>query len=210
MPRSARRVFAAVLAAGESRRMGRVKPLLPWGETTILGQILHNLLASQVGEVWVVTGFEAGAVGAVAADFGARVLFNPSYASGEMLSSLQVAVRALPARCSGVLVVLADQPLIPTAIFDQVIAAFDDDQERIVAPTYKGQRGHPVLIGRRFFAELLGLAPGSAPRDLLQAHEAAFHLLAVESEAVLLDLDRPGEYERYRPRQAGEEPDAEP
>lgn len=202
-------VIAAVLAAGESRRMEDAKPLLPWGQTTMLGQILHNLLASRVDEVWVVTGLKAEAVSMVAAGYGARVLFNPDYTSGEMLSSLKVAVRALPAACSGVLVVLADQPLIPTAIFDQVIAAFDHDEERMVAPTYKGQRGHPVLIGRRFFADLLALPPDSAPRHLLRAYEDALHLLPVESEAILLDLDLPGEYERYRPRPAGEESDGQ-
>lgn len=175
----------------------------------MLGQTLAHLIASQTDEVLVVTGFEASAVAQEAQRYGVRVLYNPDYASGEMLSSLRVAVRALPATCSGVLVVLADQPLIATAVYDQVIAAFERDEERIVAPVYAGQRGHPVLFGRSFFSELLALPPGSAPRCLLQARPDALHLAPVDSEAILIDLDWPGEYERYRPRVSGEEPDAQ-
>jgi molybdenum cofactor cytidylyltransferase len=189
--------------------MGSPKPLLAWGETTMLGQTLAQLMASQIDEVLVVTGFEAEAVAREAQRYGARVLHNPDYASGEMLSSLHLAIRALPATCSGILVVLADQPLIPTAVYDQVIAAFEQDEGRIVAPVYAGQRGHPVLFGRAFFAQLLALPPGSAPRRLLQAHTAALHLAQVDSAAILIDLDWPGEYERYRPPVTGEESDAQ-
>jgi molybdenum cofactor cytidylyltransferase len=197
-------VVAAVLAAGESRRMGCPKPLLAWGETTVLGRTLQNLLASRIDEVLVVTGLEAEAVTREAANFSVKAIYNPDYASAEMLSSLQVAVRALPPGCKGVLVVLADQPLIPTAVFDQVIAAFDYNEQRIVAPVFEGQRGHPVLFGRRFFSDLLALPPGSAPRDLLRAHPDAVYLIPVESDSILLDLDWPAEYERYRPPAAGE------
>jgi molybdenum cofactor cytidylyltransferase len=197
-------VVAAVLAAGESRRMGFPKPLLPWGETTVLGQTLRNLLASRIHEVLVVTGLEAEAVTREAAKFSVKAIYNPNYASAEMVSSLQVAVRALPPGCNGVLVVLADQPFIPTAVYDQVIAAFEYNEQRIVAPVFEGQRGHPVLFGRRFFSDLLALPPDSAPRDLLRAHPDALYLIPVDSDSILLDLDWPAEYERYRPPAAGE------
>lgn len=192
-------VIAAVLAAGESRRMGAPKPLLAWGKRTMLGETLHNLCGSTVGEVIVVTGAEADAVAQIAARYGTRTLFNPDYAAGEMISSLQIALRALPAGCLGILVVLADQPLIPTELFDQVLAAFQQDEGRIVVPVYRGQRGHPVLFGRRFFADLLALPPSGAPRDILRAHPEAVYYLPVESDTIVLDMDRPGEYERYRP-----------
>lgn len=175
------------------------KPLLAWGKRTMLGQTLHNLSGSTVGGIIVVTGAEAQAVARIAVRYGARALFNPDYAAGEMISSLQTAIRALPDSCAGVLVVLADLPLIPTEIFSQVIAAFEHNESRIVVPAYKGQRGHPVLFGRHFFADLLALPPTGAPRDVLQAHPGAVYYLPVESDTILLDMDRPGEYERHRP-----------
>ena len=188
--------------------MGRTKPLLPWGPTTMLGQTLTNLLGSQVDEALVVTGHDAAEVGKVAAAHGVRAVHNAAYATGEMISSVQAAIGALPEDCAGVLVVLADQPLIPTAIFDQVIAAFRAGKGEIVAPVYRQQRGHPVLFGRRFFPALLALPPGAAPRDLVRDHADELYLLPVESDTILLDLDRPEQYERFRPDIAGEEEDA--
>ncbi len=176
----------------------------------MLGQTLSNLLGSRVDEALVVTGHDAAAVGRVAAAHGVRVVHNPAYAAGEMISSVQTAIGALPDSCAGMLVVLADQPLIPTAIFDQVIGAFRAGQGEIVAPVYRGQRGQPVLFGRRLFPALLALPPGAAPRDLLREHAGEIYLLPVESDTILLDMDRPEQYERFRPGSAGEEEDAEP
>jgi molybdenum cofactor cytidylyltransferase len=176
----------------------------------VLGQTLTNLLASPVDDVLVVTGADAGAVVQVVTAYGVRSVHNPDYAAGEMISSLQTALRALPESCSAVLVVLADQPLIPPTIFAQVIAAFRAGRGEIVAPVYRGQRGHPVLIGRRFFPALLALPPGSAPRDLLREHESALYLLPVESDTIVIDLDRPVQYARYRPQSTDEEKDANP
>lgn len=190
--------------------MGRTKPLLPWGRTTMLGQTLANLLASTVDDLLVVTGHDAPAVEQEAASHGVRAVFNAAYAAGEMISSLQAALDALPESCSAVLVVLADQPLIPPAIIDQVIDAFRAGKGEIVAPVYRGLRGHPVLFGRRFFPALRALPPGAAPRDLLREQADALYLLPVESDTILLDLDRPGQYEQFRPGNAGEEQDARP
>ena len=69
----------------------------------------------------------------------------------------------------------------------------------LVAPSYDGQRGNPVLIGRAHFEELLSLPPGAAPRALLKRHPADLHLEPVDDPAVLRDLDRPEQYQRWRP-----------
>lgn len=194
-----RRVTAVVLAAGESRRMGAAnKLLLPWGETTVLGQVLAEVGETAVHDTFVVTGHEADTVAQVATTQGMTVIYNPDYAVGEMLSSLQTAVRALPSYISAVLVVLADQPLVTAAMMDQLLVAYWQMQGELIAPTYQGQRGNPVLIGRRFFAELLDLPPGAAPRHLLQRHADALHLVPMPDDAALLDLDDYEAYERLR------------
>jgi molybdenum cofactor cytidylyltransferase len=194
-----RPVTAAVLAAGQSRRMGRNKLLLPWGETTVLGQTLSNLTGSAVHDVVVVSGHDPGPVEGIAADHGAAWLHNPDYREGEMLSSLQLAVRSTAPRTAAVLVVLADQPMVGPETIDRLLVAFWQGQGEIVAPVYEGQRGNPVLIGRPFFDELLALPAGAAPRDLLGRHPEAIHLVEVETAAVLQDLDEPDQYERWRP-----------
>ncbi len=85
-----RRVTAVVLSAGESQRMGRTKQLLRWGSSSVLGQTLANLQDSMVTDIIVVTGHHAEAVSAIATDMGVETISNPDYATGEMLSSLQV------------------------------------------------------------------------------------------------------------------------
>ena len=198
-----RRVTAVVLAAGESRRMGRNKLLLPWGETTVLGRTLANVRASAVHDVMVVTGHERDEVEAVVgqpqpAQEGTHIIHNNDYANG-MLSSVQAAVRALPPATDAILVVLGDQPMVEPPTIDRLLMAYAAAPAGFVAPTYDGRRGNPVLIARRHFAELLALPPDAAPRALLARHAHDVLAVAVDSEAVLHDLDRPEEYARFRP-----------
>jgi molybdenum cofactor cytidylyltransferase len=195
-----RRVTAVVLAAGESKRMGQLKQLLPWGQTTVLAQSLSNLRASAVHDILVVSGHQAGAVEAVAREHGLDSVHNPDYASGEMLSSLQTAVRKLPENRSAVLVMLADQPMVGPEIVDLILDAYRKGQGELLAPSFRGRRGNPVLIGRRYFAELLALPAGAAPRDLLKSHPEDVVTVEVSTDSVLRDLDRPEDYERWRPR----------
>lgn len=194
-------ITAIVLAAGASRRMGRPKQLLPWGDATILGQTLHNLQQSLVEDVIVVTGHAAEAVRAIAREYGARVMHNDDYDEGEMLSSLQTAVAALPDTCEAILVVLADQPLIGPHVFNKLLQAYMAEEGDLLAPVYEGRRGNPVLFGRRYFEGLLALPQGAAPRDLLRQHGHELRLIDVGTEAILQDIDRPGEYERLRPQE---------
>jgi molybdenum cofactor cytidylyltransferase len=194
-----RRVTAVVLAAGESARMGQSKQLLPWGDTTILGQVLTNLQASAVNEIVVVSGYEQQRVARVAAEAGVKAVYNPDYEAGEMLSSLQVAVSQLPLNREAVLVMLADQPMVGPEIINRLLEEYWQGGGELIAPTYQGHRGNPVLIGRRYFAELLALPRGEAPRTLLRAHDGAVSLVPVDSPGILHDLDTPGQYERWRP-----------
>lgn len=192
-----RRVAAVVLAAGESRRMGRNKLLLPWGETTVLGRTLANVRASAVHEVVLVTGFERELVEAAVGSEGLPTIYNMDYAKG-MLASVQAAVRALSPAIEAVLVVLGDQPLVGAPVIDALLRAYAAGPQGLVAPTYRGARGNPVLIDRRYFTELLALPPDAAPRALLGRHADDLRLVEVDSEAILIDLDRPEEYERRR------------
>jgi molybdenum cofactor cytidylyltransferase len=116
-----------------------------------------------------------------------------------MLSSLQTAVAQLPEKVTAVLVILADQPLIAADIMDQLLNAFWQGKGDLIAPTFEGRRGNPVLIGRRYFEELLALPDGSAPRHLLQRHADSLYLLPVSSDSILQDLDEMETYERLRP-----------
>lgn len=194
-----RRVTAVVLAAGESRRMGRNKLLLPWGDTTVLGQTLANVAASKIPNVIVVTGHNRHEIEELTSRHRLVTLFNQDYVKG-MLTSVQTAIRSLPPAVEAALVTLGDQPLVSPRLIDELLQAYAATPHGLVAPLFNSRRGNPVLIDRRYFAELLTLPPEAAPRALLQRHPDDLLLVEVEDDAVLHDLDRPEDYERLRPR----------
>lgn len=194
-----KRVTAVILAAGQSKRMGQTKQLLPWGDTTVLGQVLRHVGDTAVHDILVITGHEAEKVEAVAADAGIPTQHNPDFAAGEMLSSLKTAVRQLSPATAAILVVLADQPMVMPAIIEQILNAYWEQKSDLIAPSFNGQRGNPVLIGRDYFAELLALPSGAAPRHLLRQYSDALHLVPVATDTILHDLDHFGDYEKWRP-----------
>jgi molybdenum cofactor cytidylyltransferase len=116
-----------------------------------------------------------------------------------MLSSLQTAIAQLHESVTAVLVMMADQPMIEPAHIDRLLEAYWQGRGALIAPSFEGRRGNPVLIGRPYFDELLALPPDSAPRHLVKRHQDMLHLVEIPTTAVLQDLDNPEDYARWRP-----------
>jgi molybdenum cofactor cytidylyltransferase len=188
---------AILLAAGESARMGEPKPLLPWGERTLIEYQLEELTGCGVDEIVVVLGYEAERVRPLAVAGGARVVLNQAYRRGRA-SSLRAGVSVLQDDVDAVLVASADQPR-PRTLLRHLLDVHRNGTAQITIPTYEGRRGHPTVVAGALMAELrtveeknLGL------RGLLERHVAAVHGVPVPSPLVLLDLNTPEEYERAR------------
>jgi molybdenum cofactor cytidylyltransferase len=126
-----------------------------------------------------------------------QIVFNPNYAQGEMLSSLQVGLRMLDASISACLVVLGDQPTLESRVINRILTAYAEGKGEIVAPAYRGERGNPVLIGQRFWPELLALESG-APRDVIRRHPEELAVIEVDTDSILRDIDTPEQYQRER------------
>ncbi len=189
---------AIVLAAGTSSRFSAAsaapanKLLLPFGETCVVHRAVRTLLDAGLREVCVVTGYQADAVRAALTDLPVRLLHNPRYREGEMVSSVQVALQALlPGTADTALIALGDMPLVPISIIQRIVEAYARGCGRIVAPRVGAQRGHPVLIARAFWPDALALPDGAPMRRLLQQHADEVALLQVNTEAVLQDVDTP-------------------
>ena len=198
-----RTVGAVVLAAGMARRMGQSKVLLPWAENrTIVEHIIRQLMLARVDPITVVTGSRAGEVRAAAERMGADSVFNAAFESGEMLSSVKAGLRAMPDHAAAALIVLGDQPRIQPRIVDQVLMAYAEGKGEIVAPSYGMRRGHPILIDRRYWAEILALPDDGAPRDVINRYPDRVAYVTVDSDSVLRDVDTPEDYRDER-RRAG-------
>ena len=192
-------IGAIVLAAGKSARMGQPKMLLPWGKTTVLGAVLETCAAAGIDHVLVVTGAARESVEAVCREKAASSVFNPAYAEGEMLSSIQAGIRELPAAVEATLVALGDQPRMQPQTVVSVAAAYADSGAQLVVPSYKMHRGHPWLIHRDLWPELLNLQPGESSRDFLRRHASEIRYVRVDSPTILEDMDTPQDYLKLRP-----------
>ncbi len=196
-----RPVGAVVLAAGLSTRMGEPKMLLPWTEhKTIIEHIIEQLINARIEHIVVVTGHMAKEVKDLMKPLGVEVVFNRSYKSGEMLSSVKVGLRALPDHIAASLIVLGDQPRIQPKVIYQVLTAYSENAGEIIAPSYQMRRGHPILISRRYWPELLNLPRNGALREVINAHQDQIHYVVADDDSVLRDVDTPEDYadERWR------------
>ncbi len=193
------RVAAIVLAAGLATRMQASKLTLPWGKTTVIGQVVDVLRCGGVDEIVVVTGGWRAEVEATLRDLPVRTVFNTRYADGEMLHSLQAGLGALSPGVAACLVGLGDQPQIRVETVRGVLSAFRETRASLVVPSFQMRRGHPWLVTRLLWDELLAMRPPRTLRDFLNAHNTEICYVQVPDESILLDLDTPESYGRYRP-----------
>jgi molybdenum cofactor cytidylyltransferase len=190
-------ISAIVLAAGLSTRMGRAKQLLPYGEHTVIEQIVSVLLASPVDEVLAVTGHERGAVETALAKWPVRTVFNPEYAKGEMLSSVQAGLRAVAAESQAALLAVGDMPAIEEDVVAQLIQAYRvAGENRVYIPSYQMRAGHPVLVPRPYWKAILSTPKDDNLRSVLRAKNTHVHWVVVDTASVLRDIDTPADYQR--------------
>jgi len=197
------RIAALVLAAGQSRRMGAINKML--ADTEGAPMIAHTLAAvasSAAAPVVVVTGHEPEGVSAALKDHDVTYAHNPDYADG-LSTSLRVGLDALPDDVEGVVICLGDMPAVEAAHIDKLIAAFDAEEGRaICVPTFQGKRGNPVLWAASFFQEMRDVAGDVGARHLIGQHAEIVCEVAVDDDAVLLDLDTPEALAAYTARKA--------
>jgi molybdenum cofactor cytidylyltransferase len=192
-------IAAIVLSAGESSRMGKPKALLRIRGKTFIEQIISAFRATKVGEIIVVLGHNAEELKPKIDPLSVTVVLNPDYRKGQ-LSSLIAAIQRLQAesaKVDGVLVHLVDHPLINPAVINDMIDRFYESNRLIVIPTYKGKRGHPVLLSSRLFPELLSTPLDQGANAVVRAHREETLEMETGDEGVIIDIDTPDEYRRY-------------
>jgi molybdenum cofactor cytidylyltransferase len=193
----ANRVAALVLAAGASSRMGRPKQLLDWRGRPLVRVAAEVALAARLSPLLVVVGGAQAEVADALAGLPLRIVANPDYAAGQS-TSLRSGIAALDHDADAVVVLLGDQPFVTAAIVEQIVAEWQASGAAIVAPTYAGQRGNPVLFARAVFPELLAVQGDQGARGVLAADRERIRLVAFGDPRPLADIDTPEDYERLR------------
>ena len=187
------RVAGIILAAGMSTRMGPLKQLLPLGGRAAI-EWIAEAVGPRLDEVVVVLGHRAEEIAPVLADHPVRWVVNSGYQAG-MVSSVQCGVRAVD-RAADYLICLGDQPRLSKAVIEQVLQRRNQRGAGIIIPTVNGKRGHPVLIGNAYRAEILALPPGVGLNAVTRGHPEDTCELPVAEPAILTDMDTPADYQR--------------
>lgn len=182
-----------------STRMGTIKPLMPFGESTLLETVIANLRASDVSEIVLVLGASAEEICRKVSLDQIKIVVNENFRDG-MATSLRCGVAQVTGDAA--LVVLADQPLVKTGTINQLIREYREKKPQIAIPVYSGFRGNPVLLDRSVFPEILGLSGDIGCRAIFGGHGENILKVPVEDVGVLLDIDTPQDLEKLRDRGA--------
>jgi molybdenum cofactor cytidylyltransferase len=188
-------ISAILLAAGESRRMGDFKQLLPIGKKTFVEQCVDTLLESPVNEVIVVTGHRESDVRRVLGNRNVKYAHNPDYRFG-MAASIKCGVQAADKDTRAFLISLVDQPQISADVISRIIEGYKRMAPKIVVPTKDGRNGHPILLDASLRDEILRIGLEDGLRRLVHTHSAGIMKVEVSSRTVLEDCDRPEDYDR--------------
>jgi molybdenum cofactor cytidylyltransferase len=185
-------VAAILLSAGRSERMGAFKPLLPFGETTVIRNCIQNLRQAGIQEIVVVLGHRAEELKQTVGDLHVGFAINPDSTS-EMGASIAWGLRELPSETKAALIALTDQPAVPPDVIRAIVSGWTSGGSLIV-PEFQGRGGHPVLVDLRFREELLNLDSGGGLRSFLEAHQEQVRRLPVNSPFIARDMDTWDDY----------------
>ncbi len=196
-----KKVAALVLAAGQSRRMGRDnKLLIEVDGEPMVRRAVDSALGSKADPVIVVTGHEQEEVAEVMDGLDVQFAHNPDFADG-LSTSLKAGLAKLDHDVAGIIIVLGDMPAVSSGVLDRLIEAFNPVEGRaIVVPTHQGKRGNPVLFGAEFFDEMLKIAGDVGARHLIGQHDDRLVEIEFENPATHLDIDTPEALQAYRER----------
>ena len=192
-------ISAVILAAGESRRMGKQnKLLLPIGGEALLVKLVASVCASDVGQVLVVIGHEAEKIRRELNEFPLNFVYNPNFSEG-MTTSIKYGVKMVSHECDGLLICLGDMPFINTSEINKLIHAYVKNRIKgeglIVVPVFKRQRGNPVLFSIEFRNDILEHKKESGCKEVIMKNSDSVMEIEMDDEKMLLDVDTMEDYQ---------------
>ncbi|WP_316863354.1 DVU_1551 family NTP transferase [uncultured Cohaesibacter sp.] len=185
-------IAAVILSAGLSSRMGAFKPLLPFGDGTVLSHVVQVARQAGAEPVHVVIGHKAEEIRSHVESLGAVAVYNRDYERG-MFSSIKAGIASLPQTVPGCLLMPVDIPLVRPTTLKRVMAKARHADALLVHPVFDGLIGHPPFIARGLFEDLLvgdGQEGGAAA--ILSRHVS--ETIAVFDTGCLRDMDYPEEH----------------
>jgi molybdenum cofactor cytidylyltransferase len=186
---------AVILSGGASSRMGSPKALLPYQGRPFLEHLLEVTMHPKIGVRRVVLGAQAEPIAKTIPLSADDIVINDEWEKGQ-LTSIQTAIRSLPAGTDGLLLCLIDHPLISAALVVDLIEAFYAAPTNITLPVYEGRRGHPVIFPASLYDELLHAPLDKGARAVVWAHAAQVTEVSTTEQGCVLNLNDPETMQR--------------
>lgn len=191
-------IYGIILAAGEGKRMGKVKLTLPLGDKQLIEWVLQAAKLTPLDKYFLVVRPEDKEIIKTGKKWGAEIVLNSEYKSG-MGSSIRKAVQQISSEeLEGFFVILGDQPLVNSSILFKMICAFTPGKKEIVVPFYKDRQGNPVFFDGYWKDELMKLSGDMGGRVIIKAHPERIKRLKIPNESILLDINREEDYEKIK------------
>ena len=191
-------IWGIILAAGEGKRMGKVKLTLPLGDKKLIEWVLQAAKLAPLDKFLLVVRPEDKEVIKIGKSWGAEIVLNSEYRSG-MSSSIKKALHQISSEeLEGFFVILGDQPFINPSLLYKMLKAFTPGKREIVVPFYKDKQGNPVLFDGYWKEELIGLTGDIGGRVLIKTHPERIKKVKISDESILLDIDREEDYEKIK------------
>jgi molybdenum cofactor cytidylyltransferase len=201
-------VSAIVLAAGMSTRMGQNKLLLNFRDKPLIVHAVDTLLASEIDEVIVVLGHEAekvrdqlersiGLANKAAPGKPVRLVQNSDYQNG-LSTSVRTGVEAVSRQANGIMIYLADQPLLEPEDLNRIVAGFAAAKEinkSIVVPFFRGERGNPVILEASLRVAILGIVGDVGCKGVIKRYPEKVYVIEMDNDHVVRDVDDIQAYE---------------
>lgn len=188
-------IWSIILAAGESKRMGFPKMLLQINGKTMIENVIDHVAESESNDILVVLGANSEELTGIIENYDIRYCYNANYSKG-MLSSVQCGFKNLPSVFEAAMVFQGDQPLISPLSINSVIHSYRSTGRGIVIPVYKGKRGHPLLLDRKYRDEIDNLDPGEGLRSISYTNRDDVFEVNTDDPGILRDFDTYDEYKK--------------
>tara|TARA_R110002051_G_scaffold137916_4_gene210597 strand:- start:21801 stop:22427 length:627 start_codon:yes stop_codon:yes gene_type:complete len=189
-------IAVLIMAAGASKRMDGIKQLMPWKDSNFLLETIKTVQRSQANSLFVVLGSNAEFIMAQCnlIKKGIHVIINPNWSNG-LGDSIAYGVKVLLEQqhnLKGILICLADQPLLTSNYLDTLIYQSKKHPSKIIATNYEKKVGVPALFPKLLFKDLSELKGDSGAKELL--NDGLKAIIALEAENQTIDVDTKDEY----------------
>ncbi|MFC1841052.1 selenium cofactor biosynthesis protein YqeC [Thermodesulfobacteriota bacterium] len=187
-------VSAVILAAGDSRRMGKPKLELEIDGLNLVDRTIGNTVSSIVDEIILVT--KPGNLPVDVSKYPQlKIVENEKWETGQS-SSMKAGLNEISPESDSALFLMADQPMVFTNIINELVISFLVTGKPITAPLYNKRKGAPVLFDKSMFQELLKIEGDKGGRDLLDKYPVNY--VEIDSSWASFDVDTPEDFKKLK------------